>query len=81
MYAAHLMHSTDHISADNNTDDNKIGAGGKKPPKKKKKKAVRRNIREKNLIYLTQLEKEMIDWALDGFKPFGSSSFQPTDSM
>ena len=80
-YVHTYMYFTDPTSADTNTDDNKMDAGGKKPPKRKKRKALRRNLREKNLVYLTQLEKEMIDWALDGFQPFGPSSFQPTESM
>ena len=75
------MHSLDTTPPDANTDDIKTDAGGKKPPKRKKRKTLRRNMREKNLVYLTQLEKEMIDWALDSFQPFGPSSFQPTESM
>ena len=48
--------------------------------RRKKKKAVKWSIREKNLVYLTQLEKEILDWGIDGFLPMGPASFQPTES-
>lgn len=66
-------------STDINTDDNKSDTGTKKPHRRKKKKAMRRNVREKNLVYLTQLEKEMLDWGIGGFEPMGPASFQPTE--
>ena len=75
------IYSLDTTSPDANMDDIKIDASSKKPPKRKKRKTLRRNMREKNLVYLTQLEKEMIDWALNSFQPFGPSNFQPTESM
>ena len=40
---------------------------------------MRRAIKEKNLVYLTQLEKEMLDWGINGFLPMGPASFQPTE--
>ena len=66
-------------STDMNTDDNKSDTGIKKPHRRKKKKAMRRTIKEKNLVYLTQLEKEMLDWGIGGFLPMGTASFQPTE--
>ncbi|XP_065883900.1 DNA (cytosine-5)-methyltransferase 3C-like isoform X3 [Dysidea avara] len=72
--------TNDTTSPDANMDDIKIDASSKKPPKRKKRKTLRRNMREKNLVYLTQLEKEMIDWALNSFQPFGPSNFQPTET-
>ena len=65
---------------DINTDDSKTGVSMKRPHRRKKKKAMKQNIREKNLVYLTQLEKEMLDWGIGGFLPMGPASFQPTES-
>ena len=66
-------------STDLNTDDNKSDNNTKRPHRRKKKKALRRTVKEKNLVYLTQLEKEMLDWGIGGFLPMGPSSFQPTE--
>ena len=75
-----LFHYVDVQSTDANTDDNKSDVTGiKKPHRRKKKKAMRRYVREKNLVYLTQLEKEMLDWGIGGFLPMGPTSFQPTE--
>ena len=65
-------------STDINTDDSKSDAGTKKTYRRKKK-AMRRTVKEKNLVYLTQLEKEMLDWGIGGFLPMGPTSFQPTE--
>ena len=67
-------------STDTNAGDNKSDVSIKRPHRRKKKKAMKRSIREKNLVYLTQLEKEMLDWGIGGFLPMGLASFQPTES-
>ena len=37
------------------------------------------NVMEKNLVYLMQLEKEMLDWGVSGFLPMGPASFQTNE--
>jgi len=65
-------------STDINTDDGKSDTVIKKTHRRKKK-AIRRTVKEKNLVYLTQLEKEMLDWGRGGFLPMGPEHFQPTE--
>ena len=44
-----------------------------------RKKSMHHNVREQNLVNLTQLEKEMLDCGISGFLPMGPASFQPNE--
>ena len=46
-----------------------LGEGGKEEPKRRGK--------ERGTIYLTGVEKELLEWAMNGFLPTGPQGFKP----